>query len=67
MLPDSKTIESSQTAHIILKYLIRKAEIKNGMEIGLYVHKIHQFVPDRGKNTQYCCEAFLCVKFKKSE
>ena len=27
------------------------------MKIGLIVHKIHQFEPDTGKNTQYRCVA----------
>ena len=26
------------------------------MKIGLFVHKIHQFEPDTGKNTQDRCE-----------
>ena len=30
------------------------------MKIGLFVHKIQQFEPDTGENTQGHCEAVSC-------
>ena len=35
------------------------------MKIGIFVHKIHQFEPNTGQNTQDCCGFTDCILTQK--